>query len=441
MMTEKQSGILKNAERHMVGGCSAGGRFHAINKGPLYVARADGSKLYDIDGREYIEYHNSAGPMLYGYNNPEINAAVDQAMRAGNFINFETPYHAELAELVCGIIPCAEMMRLHNSGTEATMAATRLARGYTNREIIIKMEGHFHGMNENIWFNHNAVGKMDEIGEIESIPETLGVPRCFSSVIKNVEYNDIDALERVVGRYKDRVACVILEPISFNCGCYPARREYLQKVRALCDKEGIVLIFDEVITGFRIRPGSAQAYYGVTPDLTTLAKAMGGGFPIAATVGRKKVMQSLNPTGGVCSSGTSTGALMPVLAAIACMKIVKRPDFFDKLEATGNALYGGMNDLFKKHGVPGHVHGLGARFGIYFGVEDPEMIYNWRQTAKHYDKEMNTRFIQSALDNGLYFHDYGTSPVPPHNGFGLAHTAEDVAVTLEKMDQIFKVLK
>jgi glutamate-1-semialdehyde 2,1-aminomutase len=196
-----------------------------------------------------------------------------------------------------------------------------------------------------------------------------------------------------------------------------------------------------VITGFRIRPGSAQSYYGVTPDLTTLAKALGGGLPIAATVGRRKFMEALNPIGRVCSSGTSSGALMPVLAAIACMKIVKQPDFFDRLEATGNALYDGMNDLFRKHSIPGHVRGIGARFGIYFGIEDPEMDYNWREVAKYYDKDLNIRFVKSALENGLYFHDYGTSPVPPHNGYGLAHTLEDVAITLEKIDKIFSKIK
>lgn len=440
-MTNKQQGILEKAKRNMVGGCSAGGRFHAINNGPVFIERANGSRLYDVDGKEYIEYHSSAGPMLFGYNNPEINAAVEKALSVGNFMNFETPYHTELAELLNEIIPSADMMRLHNSGTEATMAAIRIARGYTNREIVIKMEGHFHGMHENIWYNHNALGKMDEIGEIESIPESAGFPACYNTVIKNVEFNDIEALERVVNRYKDSVACIILEPISFNCGCYPARKDYLEKVRALCDREEIVLIFDEVITGFRIRPGSAQSYYGVTPDLTTLAKALGGGLPIAATVGRRKFMEALNPIGRVCSSGTFSGALMPVLAAIACMKIVKQSDFFDRLEATGNALYDGINDLFHKHSIPGHVRGMGARFGIYFGVEDPEMDFNWREVAKYYDKDLNVRFVKSALKNGLYFHDYGTSPVPPHNGYGLAHTLEDVAITLEKIDKIFCKIK
>ena len=431
----------ENAKKNLVGGCCAGGRHHAIFGQPMFLERANGSKLYDVDGKEYIEYHTSAGTAIYGYNNPRINAAVNKAMSLGSIVHFDTPFHAELAQHISDIIPCAEMVRLGNSGTEVTMAAIRLARAYTKRDIVIKFEGHFHGMHELIWYNHNDKENMDDIGEISNIADTAGVPDSYGSVIKNVEYNDIEALERVVKRYKDQVACIIMEPIAFNCGCYPARKEYLQQVRALCDREGIVMIFDEVITGFRVRPGSAQGYYGVTPDLATLAKALGGGLPIAAVVGKRKIMECFNPVGKVGSSGTTTGALMSVLASIECMKMVKEPEFFDHLEKIGDMLYSGLNDLFKKHRMPGHVRGVGARFGIYFGVEDPEADYNWRKAMECYDSKTNYKFVTEALSNGLYFHNYGTSPVPPHNGFGLAHTADDINITLNKIDDIFARIK
>jgi len=430
-----------NAKKYLVGGCSAGGRHHAIFGQPMFLHHANGSKLYDVDGKEYIEYHTSAGAALFGYNNPRINAAIEKATSLGNFVHFDTPYHVELAQHICDIIPCAEMVRLFNSGTESTQAAIRLARGYTGREIVIRFEGHFHGMHESVWYNHNGKGEMDNIGEITNIPDSEGFPDCFGSVVKNVEYNDIEALERVVERYNDQIACIILEPISFNCGCYPARKEYLRQVRELCNCKGIVLIFDEVICGFRMRPGSAQGYYGVTPDLTALAKALGGCLPIAALVGKREIMDAFNPVGRVVASGTTSGALMPVLAAIECMKIIKEPEFFDHIDRIGDRLYKGINYLFKKHNLPGHVRGIGARFSIYFGVEDAEADYNWRQTVECFDIEMKNKFVKEALANGLYFHDYGTSPVPAHNGFGISHTIEDIDVTLNIVDDVFAKLK
>ena len=436
-----QKKYYDQAKEHLVGGCSAGGRHHFEFGQPMFLKRADGCKLYDVDDKEYIEFHCSAGPMLYGYNNPRINAAVKKAVEMGNFCNFESQYNDELAARICQIIPCAELVRFTNSGSEATMAAIRLARGYTGRNILIRFEGHFHGMHEMIWYNHNGMGEMDSIGEIVNIPDSKGFPDCFGDVVKTVEFNDIDALERVVNRYKNEVACIIMEPISFNCGCYPAKKEYLQQVRELCDRENIVLIFDEVICGFRMRPGSAQGLYGVTPDLTTLAKALGGGFPIAAVCGKKEIMETFNPLGKVGASGTTSGALMPVLAALECMKMVQEPEFFGKIDLIADQLYSGIDDLFIKHGIPGHVRGVGARFGIYFGVENPEDDYNWRKVKQSFDLEMNRKFITLALQKGLYFHDYGMSPVPQHNGFGIAHTSDDIDRALNIMDGIFAELK
>ncbi len=437
----KMKHMYKAAQKYLVGGTTAGGRFHATLGQPLFLERAKGSRLYDADGNEYIDFHTSAGAAIFGYDHPRIIEAVRKSLEKGFFLNFETEYHYELAKLISEIIPCAEMIRISNTGTEATMAAVRLARGYTKKEILIRFEGHFHGMNELVWYNHNNEGKMDETGEIANIADTGGIPRSFSDVVKNVEFNDIDALEKVVNRYKGQVAAIMMEPISYNCGCYPARKEYLHKVRELCDREGIVLIFDEVISGFRVRPGSAQAFYGVTPDLTTLGKALGGGVHIAALVGKKEIMQTLNPLGPVVMSGTYTSALMPILVAIECLKMVKEPYYFDHLDKLGDVFYGGFNDLMKKHGLPGHLRGIGARFGIYFGVENPDDDYNWRKVKEHFDSDFNRKFLKSTLQKGLYFHDYGTSPVPAHNGFGLQHTVSDMHMALERIDQVFSEIK
>ena len=328
LVSEKEKAMFAEAAQYLVGGCSAGGRHNATYGQPLYLDHCDGSRLFDIDGKSYIDYHTSAGPALFGYNNPRLKEAAKRALEKGYLLNYDTQEIIDLAKELCKMIPCAERVRFLNTGSEATISAVRLARAFTGKDIIIRMEGHFHGMYEQYWYNHNNEGRMDEIGEIENIPDGAGFAKCFSSVVKNVEFNDFDALERVANRYKGQVATVILEPISYNCGCYPARKDYLQKVRDFCSKEGIILIFDEVICAYRIRPGTAQAYYGVTPDLTAVAKAIGGGFAISAVVGKKELMEMCSPIGKAGLSGTYSGSLLPVTVALECAKMVQEPWFF-----------------------------------------------------------------------------------------------------------------
>jgi len=437
----RQAKLFDRAKEYLIGGGTAGGRFHATFGQPFYIKRASGSHLYDVDGKEYIDYHNSAGAALFGYNHPNLRKAIEKSMEMGFFINFETEYHSELAELLCDIFPSAEKVRLANSGTEATLGAIRLARSYTGRDKIVKFEGHFHGMHELIWFNHSYVGNIDEHGEVEALPDCKGIPESFNNLVKVLRYNDIDTVKHAVEKYNGEIAAIILEPISYNCGCYPAKEGYLEQIRKICDKEGIVLIFDEVISGLRLRPGSAQGYYGVTPDLTTLAKAIGGGFPIAALVGKGRIMKELNPEGSTVMSGTYTGSLMPVLASIECLKMAKEPNFYDKIDKVADVFYSALNDLFEKHNIPGHVRGMGARFGIYFGVEDPDDDYDWRKVVDKFDYSMSQKFILKALDEGLYFNDYGNSPVPMHNGFSTQHTMKDIEMTLDKIDKVFGKIK
>jgi len=439
MSREKE--LYQEALSYLVGGGTTGGRYNAVFKQPLYLSHAKGSKLYDLDGNEYVEFHSSAGPIMFGYGNERLIEAAIEGMKQGAYCFYDGEDMVELAKHYCKIFPSAERVRIVNTGTEATIAALRLARAYTGRDLIIRMEGHFHGMHEGVWYNHNVEGKMDEIGEIETIPDGQYIPEAFCSLVKNVEFNDFEALERVVERYEGQVAAVIMEPISFNCGCYPARKDYLEKVRKLCTEKGIVLIFDEVICAFRFRPGSAQAYYGVTPDLTTIAKAIGGGFPIAAVVGKAEIMNMAQPVGKAGISGTYAGSIFAVKAALECAKMIQEPGFYDHIEEIGEMLYGGMNELMKKHGIPGHVRGMGARFAIYFGVEDPEDDYNWRTVKSKYRSDLSNFFIREMIQEGVYFHDYGMSPVPAHNGFGTAHTKEDIAFTLEKIDKVFGKMK
>ncbi len=433
--------LYNEAREYLVGGASAGQRYHKILGQPLYLDHADGCRLYDVDGNSYIDYHGCAGAALYGYNHPRLKAAVDKAVEKGFFMNFDTKYHVELAKLFREFFPSAEKVRLCNTGSEATQGAVRLARAYTGKDIIIRFDGHFHGMHELVWYNHNMTAPMDEYGEVETTPDCPGFASSAKDVVKNVAFNDIDALEHAVEKYKDQVAAIILEPISFNCGCLVSSREYLEKVRKICDREGIVLIFDEVISGLRMRPGSAQLYYGVTPDLTTAAKAIGGGFSIAALLGKDKFMQKLNPLGSTIMSGTYSGALMPVLAAIECLKMAKEPEFYDHIDGIAEALYGGMNDLFRKHGIKGHVRGVGARFAIYFGVENPEDDYDFRKVAGQMDAETYTKFTRECLTHGLFFHDTAGATSPAHYGFNIQHTMKDIEITLDSIDRIFGRIK
>jgi len=439
-MTKNQQ-LFEKAKNYYVGGVDAANRYHGIMGTTLYLDHADGSRMYDVDGNVYLDFHTSAGAALFGYNHPRLMEAARKVIDRGAFMNYNTEEHVILGELMQKMFPCAERIRLSNTGTEVTQAAVRLARGYTGRDICVRMEGHFHGMNELVWYNHNNKGEQDELGEVETIPDTAGVPEAFRSLVKNVEFNDIGQLERLCERYKDQIACIIMEPISFNCGCYPARKKYLEDVRALCDREGIVLIFDEVICGLRMRPGSAQAYYGVTPDLATFAKAIGGTFPMAALCGKKKIMDCLAPIGKVGMSGTYTGSLLGVAASVECFRMAMEPDFYDQIEHKAEILYGGINDLFKKHGMPGHCRGLGARFAIYFGVEDPEADYNWRTAQSVYNLAQARAFVAEALKEGMYFVDPGRGPVPPHCGFSIQHSDEDLYEALEKMDRIFAKIK
>ena len=434
----------RKAQKSFVGGSSAAGRYHAALGMPLYVKCADGAYVTDLDDKRYLDFHNAAGAAFFGFNHPRLQKAVAKSVEMGFFLNFETEYHYQLADALCSVIPSAQKVRLSNTGTEATMAAIRLARAYTGRDKIIRFEGHFHGMSELIFYNHGNLGDRDSHGEIGAIPDSAGFPKSFSNEIIVVEFNRPDALEHVVRKYVNQVAAIIMEPVCFNCGCVPAKPGYLQAVREICDREGIVLIFDEVLSGFRPGIGGAQEHYGVTPDLTTLAKALGGGFPIAALVGKKLIMEKLNPVGPAVMSGTYTGSLMPVLVALECLKMMQEPSFYSRLNALSQKLFDGLDFLFEKHGVPGHVRGIGNRFATYFGIEDPETDFNIREVAKRFDSGSYKAFIRASLERQLYFPltgwATGSLAFPSHAGISSAYTEADIDDALGKLEEVFRKL-
>lgn len=433
--------LYSEAKQVMAGGVSAGQRYHKTLGQPLYIDHASGCRLYDVEGNEYIDFFGCAGAALFGYNHPRLKTAVEKAVEKGFFMNFDTEYHIELAKKFREFFPSAEKVRLANTGSEATQCAVRLARTYTGKDLIIKFDGHFHGMHEQVWYNHNMTANFDQYGEVVTTADSTGFASGSRDVVKTVLFNDIAALEHAAEKYRGNVAAIIMEPISFNCGCLTTRKEYLEKIRELCNREKIVLIFDEVISGLRMRPGSAQKFFGVTPDLTTVAKAIGGGFAIAALLGKSEIMDNLNPTGKMMMSGTYSGALMPVLASLECLKMAGEPAFYDHIDTIAAALYGGINDLFKKNGLPGHVRGQGARFGIYFGVENSEDDYDFRKIAQEMDRGLTQKFIAECLPNGLWFHDTAGPVSPAHYGFTIQHTMKDIEIALEKIDRIFAKIR
>jgi glutamate-1-semialdehyde 2,1-aminomutase len=442
--SQNSESLYGKASVYMQGGACAPGRIHGSIGRPLYLQRASGSRLYDIDGNEYIDFHNSAGGAFFGHNHPRLRSAVERSLEEGFFMNFDTPHHAELAELICVSVPSAEQVRFSNTGTEATLGAIRLARGYTGHDLIIHFEGHFHGMHEGAFYNHGRIGKMDENGEVETLPDSAGFTEAFKSQVVVVESNNLNAFAHALRKYDGRIAAVIMEAVCYNCGCMPSRKEYLQEVRRLCTENGIVLIFDEVLSGFRMGLGGAQEYYGVIPDLTALAKALAGGFPLAAVVGKKAIMDALTPKGKVVMSGTYTAAVMPVLAAIECLKMLREKSFYKSLNALSYKFYDEFNALFKEFSIPGHIRGIGARFATYFGIEDEEDDYNFRSIAAKFNSALYSAFVKKSLDRGIYFHAGGWSAGgaahPVHAGITAAHTSADLDQSLGEFRQIFKEL-
>ncbi|MCH4166340.1 MAG: aspartate aminotransferase family protein [Megasphaera sp.] len=437
----KMQDMYEDAKQYLVAGSSAGQRYNGVMGHPLYLDHADGCRLYDVEGNSYIDYHGGSGAALFGHNHPRLKAAIEKAVERGFFMNYDTEDTIELAKLVRQIFPSCEKIRLANTGSEATQGAIRLARGFTGRDKVLRFEGHFHGMHENIWFNHSAVHEEDAYGQVVTTPDSAGFQHDAVNPVLTVVFNDVDALEHIVKKYKGEIACLIMEPISFNCGCMIPKEGFLQQVRDICTREGIILIFDEVITGLRVRPGSAQKFFGVYPDMTTTAKAIGGGMSISLIGGKAEIMDHFNPIGNVAMSGTYTGALMPVMVSVECLKMALEPGFYDHFDTIGNKLYNGVNDLFKKHGMKGHARGVGARWAIYFGVENPDDDYDFRKIATEFDRSMDRKFVTEALSYGLWFHDTSAAITPGHRALLTAHTEADIDETLEKMDAIFNKIK
>ncbi|MCE9605241.1 MAG: aspartate aminotransferase family protein [Planctomycetia bacterium] len=427
----KVTELYERASRSLAGGVSSSTRVNRALGHPLYFQRADGCRLWDLDGNDYIDLCCSHGATLIGHGDARIRAAVERVLATGAACSYENELQTELAELVCSMVPACERVRFVGSGTEATMHTIRLARAYTGKPKLLKIEGNFHGYHDQVMFSIGTPA--DKLGSETAPtlwPGSTGIAPGMAENLILVPYNRPDLLIEALRKHAHEIAAVICEPIYFNAGCIRPSAEFLAALRDEPRRHGVLLIFDEVLSAFRMGPGGAQEYLGVTPDLCTLGKAVGGGHPLSVFGGKREIMERLMPTGDCQHSGTYNGHPMSVAAAITALNIYRSPGFYDHIRAVGTKLFAGLNAAFRRHGVPGRVEGLGARFGVYFG--DVGDLENYRAAVRH-DKPMMLRFIKAAIEHGVYFHDYGGAPC--HHGFCSAMTLADVDLVLERIDR------
>lgn len=416
------------ADAVLAGGVSATLRINMAIGHPVYMERADGPYLYDADGQRFIDFNLGNGAALLGHKHPAVQAAMIEAVERGLLTGSETEEHARLAETLAACIPSAERSRFSTAGTEAPMLAVRVARAYTGRPRIVKFEGHFHGLYDAFMYNQkvplatpDAPPTAESAGMIGSPDDTRVLP-----------WNDADRFVAAIEREGETIAAVICEPINYNAGCIPPAPGFLQLLREVTKAHGIVLIFDEVLSGFRTGVGGAQAYYGVTPDMTTLAKALANGAPISATAGSAAVMGAIRP-GGAVHSGTYSGNLFGVLASLATLGVLREPGTYDALNANAEWFYRELQGVFDHAGLPARVQGIGARFGLYFGVDPAVPIVTYAQAAAH-DSALAGRFIGAALARGVYIHGYAAAYAPGHAGISLAHTRAVLTDALERLE-------
>lgn len=410
--------LFAAAQQVLPGGVTASFRVNRAIGRPFYIARGEGPYVYDLEGRQYVDMCISHGASLLGHNHPKLKAAVTEALDLGIICSYENEHHTTLAQRITELVPCADMVRFAGSGTETVMHALRLARTATGREKVVKFEGHFHGYSDAL--NYSVSPPLAEAGPIEApraYPESAGMSSYNGDQLLIVPFNDVEGLEIAFALYGKEIAALLMEPINYDQGCILPQPGFVQRCRELCDEHGALLFFDEVLTAFRMAPGGAQQYLGVTPDLCVLGKALGAGMPISAMAGKHSVMQHLKPLGASEMSGTYLAHLTGVLAAKAALAEYRTPGFYERLDAVGEHFYAGFQALIDRSGVPVRLQHLGPRFGLYFGITVE--VTNYRQAAQK-SRAMELTFIKGCIARGVYFHP------SPHHGFSAAHSEADL---------------
>ena len=417
--------LFRTALKVIPGGVNSPVRaFKAVGGDPLFIARAKGSKIYDVDGNEYVDYVLSWGPMIAGHSHPSVLRALESAIKKGTSFGAPTPLEVELAQRVIAVYPSIEKIRMVNSGTEATMSAIRVARGYTGRDKIIKFEGCYHG---------HADGLLVKAGSgamTFGVPDSPGVPKSYAQNTLTLPFNDINKFRDLIKKEAKSIACVILEPVVGNIGCVLPKPGFLETIRKETRKYGIVLIFDEVMTGFRVSHGGAQAYYGIKPDMTCLGKVIGGGMPVGAYGGKREIMSKVAPEGPVYQAGTLSGNPIAMTAGIETLKLLSLKGTYEKLEKTMQHLEEGLRDAAKRAGVKTKFYRAGTMFCTYF-TEREVTDY---ATAKTSDTVKFARFFRGMLRRGI-----NIAPSQFEAGFlSLAHTRKDIDTTIQAAYEAMK---
>ena len=422
----KSDQLFERAQKTIPGGVNSPVRaFRAVGGTPRFIARAQGAYLHDADGKSYVDYVGSWGPMILGHQHPAVVEAIRQQALVGVSYGAPTELEIEMAELLSARMPALEQVRLCNSGTEATMSALRLARGFTGRDRIIKFEGCYHG---------HADGLLVKAGSgalTLGVPSSPGVPADFAKYTLTATYNDPGSVESLFAAHPNAIAALIVEPVAGNMNCVPPAAGFLQALRALCDRHGALLIFDEVMTGFRVHPGGASARYGVKPDLVTLGKIIGGGLPVGAFGGRRDIMQKLAPVGPVYQAGTLSGNPLAMAAGLATLRLLDDAKLYADLERQTYRMLEGLERLARAAGVPFTTTQVGSMFGLFFSAD--KAIDSYAQVMRC-DTARFKRFFHAMLEAGVYL-----APSAYEAGFvSTAHGEKELALTLDAAARAFR---
>ncbi|RNL67038.1 glutamate-1-semialdehyde 2,1-aminomutase [Zhongshania marina] len=421
--------LFEIARQRIPGGVNSPVRaFKAVGGTPKFIDHASGPYLFDTEGKKYIDYVLSWGPMLLGHAHPDVIASVTAQLQKGLSFGAPTEIETQLAEKLCSIMPGMDMVRMVNSGTEATMSAIRLARGYTKRDKIIKFEGCYHGHSDSLLIKAGS-GALTM-----GVPSSPGVPAALAEHTITLSYNDIDGVRAAFAEYGEQVACIIVEPVAGNMNCVPPIPGFLECLRECCDDSGAVFIIDEVMTGFRLGLQGAQGYYGVSADLSCLGKVIGGGMPVAAFGGKREIMEHIAPSGPVYQAGTLSGNPIAMAAGLCMLKHIEKDGFYEPVFRTTDMLVEGLRERAKAANIPMTSNHVGSMFGVFF--TDAEHITNYQQVMAC-DTERFNRFFHGMLEGGVYL-----APASYEAGFlSSAHSDADINDTLDVAERVFATLR
>ena len=420
--------LFEQAKQTIPGGVNSPVRaFNGVGGTPVFFEKAEGALTYDVEGKEYIDYVGSWGPMILGHNHPAIKNAVLKAVENGLSFGAPTAIEVDMANKVTEFLPSIEKVRMVNSGTEATMSAIRLARGYTGRNKLLKFEGCYHGHADSLLVK--AGSGLLTMG----VPSSPGIPADVAQHTVTAEFNNLDSVKALFEQFSDDIACVIVEPVAGNMNCIPPKQDFLQGLRTLCDEYGAVLIFDEVMTGFRVAKNSAQGLFGIKPDLTTLGKVIGGGMPVGAFGGKKEIMAHLAPEGPVYQAGTLSGNPVAMAAGLAALTELEKDGFYEELTAKTTYLLKGIQAEADKHNIAFTTSQVGGMFGLFF--TEAEKVESFAEVQKC-DGEKFNKFFHLCLDRGVYL-----APSSFEAGFvSAAHTTEQLDKTITAIGDAFSQL-